>query len=233
MLVERGGGGPALADVQPAPGLYAAQGRIGALDLAARKEALATVRADALQVHQLAAVVQRDQQEVAVLAQGVGASLLGHQVGMPRIGAAGIAPETVGVFGGALLTLTPLRFPLPASLLDALTHLLGLDRVRRLPAAPGVRTAGLPTAEATGGDAIGEQHVPAVVGTGAVARDVEAVDVAVSNGQPVQLAEHPLQSLPEDQFHFLQAERGHRRDGAVFHGHGVTPWPSSGRHWPA
>ena len=63
------------------------------------------IGSDALQVHQLPAVVQRHQQHVTPLAQVVRTAALGGQVGVARIGAASVAPQAGGIVGGLLLAL--------------------------------------------------------------------------------------------------------------------------------
>src|SRR3990167_5304236 len=176
--MKRGGGCPALANAERLAWLNDPKRRIAALDHAAEQKALGAVRVDALQIHQLPGIGQRHQQHVTTLAQG--------------IGAASITPEPIGIFGSVLLTLVLLGLPLATGLLDALAQQIRFLGVGGLAAAPCVRCADFPTAKTAGRDAVSEQQIPAVEGTGLVAWHAEAVDAAVWFWQPIQRSEHAL-----------------------------------------
>src|SRR3990167_2794755 len=190
--MKRGGGCPALANAERLAWLNDPKRRIAALDHAAEQKALGAVRVDALQIHQLPGIGQRHQQHVTTLAQGIGADCLCTQVGVIGIGAASITPETIGIFGSVLLTLVLLGLPLATGLLDALAQQIRFLGVGGLAAAPCVRCADFPTAKTAGRDAVSEQQIPAVEGTGLVAWHAEAVDAAVWFWQPIQRSEHAL-----------------------------------------
>ena len=122
--VYRCTGRPAFADVQRRPWCDNAQRGITTPHLPARLEQLRTIRRDALQVHHYAVTHQRHQQPVTMLAQAICTHAFGGQVRVAGVGAAGVTPQAVGVFGGGLLALVLLGFALAAGLLNSLAHLL-------------------------------------------------------------------------------------------------------------
>src|SRR5690606_13335050 len=117
-----GARGPAFAQVQRLVCGDDPERRIAAFHPATGEKALTTVDADALQVHQLASVVQRHQQHVTLLAQVVRAAALGDQVGMVGVSTASITPQQIGVLGSGLLALVLLGASLALGLLYALCN---------------------------------------------------------------------------------------------------------------
>ncbi|MCY1308731.1 hypothetical protein D9M70_587630 [compost metagenome] len=89
----------------------------------------------------------------------------------------------------------------------------------------------LPTAEGAAGNSIRMQDIPAVTGALAVARNVESVEVTISQRQPVERAVDTLEGFPKDDFHFLRASRSRRRVGTVFLGHVCYSWTSAAPNW--
>ncbi|MOA35601.1 hypothetical protein D3C78_1570670 [compost metagenome] len=107
------------------------------------------------------------------------------------------SPQALRLDSGGLLALVLLGFPLAAGLLDAPGDQVGLERISRLAAAPGLRASRLPAPEQPASDAVQVEQIPAIAGTGTVARDVEAVNLAVRYRQPVQRAECALHGFAE------------------------------------
>ncbi len=142
------------------------------------------------------AVVQRHQQHVTTLAQVVRAAVLGDQVGVARIGTAGVAPQAIGILerlpagaGAARLRAVggPARCAGASIRPPAGRPASGCSRCASVPA---FQLPNSPRRYRRGTAHTSRFAMPALV-----ARDVEAVNLPSGIGQPVQRAKGALQGV--------------------------------------